>query len=159
MASEVEALKKEIAELKLKIQTSSPKQENAAFTQSSKEYALMGREVWSSFECSAWADTNDDEKEQQRLFLFGYERGKIFLGALRADKIDRSDLSQEVPIVLGLLLHGPSDEFILGQIYSSASGLALEEVYKTGNNFNLKELQKTIAGKKFRDGNCQLIGK
>lgn len=140
-------------------ESASPKKENSSFTQSSKEYAVMGREVWSAFECSAWASKVDDLKEAERLFMFGYEQGQKFLGALKAEKIKQEDISQEVPIGVTLLLQGPSEEFILGRIYETAQTEALDEVFKTGNEYNSEELQKSIAGNKFRDGNCQLIGK
>ena len=140
-------------------QASGSKIENVSFSKSSKEYALLGREVWSAFECSAWASKDSDAKEAERLFLFAYDQGKLFLGALIADKIDREDISQEVPIGVTMVLQGPSEEFILGRIYDAAQEEALRDVLKTGNEFNLEDLQNSIAGNKFRDGNCQLIGK
>lgn len=140
-------------------ETENPKQENTVFTQSSKEYAVMGREVWSAFECSAWASTTNDSKEAERLFMFGYKQGQKFLGALKAEKITQEDISQEVPVGVTWLLEGPTEEFILGRILENAQEEALSEVFKTGNEFNSEELQKSIAGNKFRDGNCQLIGK
>ncbi|MBX4206002.1 hypothetical protein KW795_02290 [Candidatus Microgenomates bacterium] len=140
-------------------ETISSKQENAIFSQSSKEYAIMGRQTWSAFECSALASHIDKATEAERLFMYGYEQGKKFLEALRAEKIDEKDISQEVPIGLTLLLGGPSEDFMLGRIYSSAEEETLNEVFKTGNDFNSDEIQKMIAENKFRDRNCQLIGK
>ncbi len=131
---------------------------NSAFTQSSKEYAVMGSELWNAFACSSWASITGDTREQEKLFLFGYNQGQKFLSALRAEKIKQEDLSQEVPIGVTMLLQGPSDEFILGGIYRAAQDEALKEVFNTDNKFNSDEMQKLIAGNKFRDGNCQLIG-
>lgn len=139
--------------------TESSKQENVVFNQSSKEYAMMGRDVWSAFECSSWASEINDTKEVERLFLFGYEQGKKFLDALNAGKIEQEDISQEVPIGVTMLLQGPSEEFILGRIYSFAEEEALGEVFKTGDDYNSKELQEIIASNKFQDGNCELVGK
>lgn len=143
------------------LETASPKQENTAFSQNSKEYAVMGREVWSAFGCSSWASKVDDSKEAERLFMFGYEQGQKFLGALKAEKIKQEDISQEVPIGVTLLLQGPNEEFILGRIFENAQEEALNEVFYTNydrNNLNPEALQKSIAENKFRDGNCQLIG-
>jgi len=143
-------------------ETASPKKENSSFTQSSKEYAVMGREIWSAFECSAWASKVDDSKEAERLFMFGYSQGQKFLGALKAEKIKQEDISSEVPIGVTMLLQGPSEEFMLGRIFENAQEEALNEVFYTNydrSNLNPEDLQKSIAGNKFRDGNCQLIGK
>lgn len=140
------------------IETANLKQESSVFTQSSKEYAMMGSELWDAFACSSWSSIIGDAKEQKRLFLFGYNQGQKFLSALRAEKIKQEDLSQEVPIGVTMLLQGPSDEFILGGIYRAAQDEALKEVFDAGNEFNSDEMQKLIAENKFRDGNCQLIG-
>lgn len=129
------------------------------FNKSSKDYAIMGRQVWSGFQCAAWATTMEKESEAERLFNYGYEQGKTFIGALMADKIKQEDISSEVPIGVTWLFQGPSEEFILGRIYSAAEDDALEEVFKTGDEFNSDEMQTIIAGNKYRDGNCQLIGK
>lgn len=126
---------------------------------SSKEYAVMGREVWSAFSCGAWASINNQTDDQERLFLFGYDSGTQFLDALRAEKIEQGDLNSEVPIGVNLVLQGPTSEFILGRIFDSAQTEALSDVYKTGESDNSEEMQKIIAGNKYRDGNCQLLGR
>jgi len=133
--------------------------ENVTYARSSKEYAVMGRMTWSAFECSALASKIEDSVEAERLFLFGYEQGKEFLGALKAEKIKQEDISQEVPIGITMLLQGPSEEFILGRIHSFAEEEALDEVFKTGNEYNSDELQDVIARNEFQNSNCQLIGK
>ncbi len=125
----------------------------------SKEYATMGRQVFSAFQCSSWASINDDQVEAERLFIYGYEQGQKFLGALSAQKIKQEDISSQVPIGVTMLLQGPSEEFILGRIHSSAEEDALDEVFKTGDDFNDDELQKFIASNKYSDGNCELLGK
>lgn len=129
------------------------------FTQSSKEYAVMGIQASSAFRCSSWASEIDDQKEAKRLFMFGYEQGKKFIGALSAQKIKQEDLESEVPLVILMLLQGPSEDFMLGKIYQTIQESALEDVLKTGDDLNSDEVQKVIAGNKFRDSNCQLIGK
>ena len=143
-------------------ETTSTKQENSSYNQSSKEYAVMGRELWSAFSCSTWASHFGDQKEAERLFLFGYEQGKKFLGAARAEKITDEDFRQEVPIGISMSLAGPNDDFILGVISTNVQDEALDEVFYTNydrSKLNSDDLQKSIAENKYRDGNCQLIGK
>jgi hypothetical protein len=125
----------------------------------SREYAVMGQEPWSAFQCSSWASKTSDAKEQERLFLFGYSQGNKFFAVLRAKRIMQEDISREVPLAVMMLLEGPNDDFILGRIFEFAQKHALREVYQTGEKFNSDEVQKIIAGNKFRDGNCRLIGK
>jgi len=119
----------------------------------------MGRQVFSAFQCSSWALINDDQDEAERLFVYGYEQGQKFLGALSAQKIKQEDISSQVPIGVTMLLQGPNEEFILGRIHSSAEEEALDEVFKTGDDFNDDKLQKIIANNKYRNGNCELLGK
>ena len=132
---------------------------NIVAAQNSKESAAMAREAWSAFECSSLASKINDSKEQERLFLFGYEQGKKFIRALKANKIEKEDLSKEVPMIMLLLLEGPSEDFILGRIYENAQEHALEKVFKTDGKFNSEQFQKDIAKSEFWNHNCQFIGK
>lgn len=136
--------------------------EDIIFDQKSKDYAIMSREFWSAIECSTWASHFDDQKEAERLFTFGYEQGKKFLGAVRAEKISEEDWRTEIPMGISMRLEGPNDDFILGVISADIQESALEEVFYTNYNktkLNSDDLQKSIAENKYRDGNCQLIGK
>ncbi len=137
------------------------KSETTSFTQSSKEYAIMGREVWSAFGCSSLASISGDSTEAGRLFTFGHEQGKKFIGALNAQKIENEDISQQVPVGLVWLLRdgGPSEDFILGRVFENAQEDALEDVFKTNGEYNSDDIQKTIAKNNFVKQNCQLIGK
>jgi hypothetical protein len=139
--------------------TTESEQENIVLNKSSKEYAVMSREMFSAFECSFWASVIEDSEEAERLFTSGYKLGKEFLGAVDAQKIEQKDWSSEVPIGVSMVLQGPSKEFILGRIYDSAVEDVSDEIFKTGDEFNSDETQKSIASNKYRDGNCQLIGK
>ena len=88
------------------------------------------------------------------------QRGKVVGNStLKAGKIEREHLSTEAPTVMLLLLEGPTPDFMLGRIFEAAQQSALEEVYKTGQNFNSEEILETIAKDKFWKLNCQLIGK
>jgi hypothetical protein len=142
--------------------TKNTNKENVVFNQSSKEYAAMGSELWSAFSCSTWASHFGNQKEAERLFIFGYEQGKKFLGAARTGKITDEDFRQEVPIGISMSLAGPNDDFVLGVIFTNIQENALEEVFYTNydkTKLNSEDLQKSIAENKYRDGNCKLIGK
>ena len=128
-----------------------------ASAQSSKEYAQMAKASWSAFECSSLASKSGVAGEQQRLFLFGYEQGIKFIVAVQSKKVNQKDLSSEAPLIMLLLLQGPTPDFMLGRIYESAQNSALKEVYKTGEHFNSDEDQKIIANNKFEKLNCELI--
>ena len=131
---------------------------NVAMAQSSKEYALLGRIAWSAFECSSLASKSKNPKEQERLFRHGYEQGLKFIAAVRSGKVQRKDISEEVPLAVVLRLEGPTADFILGRVFEASQQSALEKVYKTGETFNSDELQETIARNEFWKRNCQLIG-
>jgi hypothetical protein len=130
----------------------------AAMAQSSKDYALMGRIAWSAFECSSLASKSKNPEEQERLFRHGYEQGLKFIAAVRSGKVDRRDISEEVPLAVVLRLQGPTADFILGRVFEASQESALEKVYKTGEKFNSDELQETIARNELWKRNCQLIG-
>ncbi|WP_133155097.1 hypothetical protein [Kinneretia aquatilis] len=126
--------------------------------QTSKEYAVMGRSAWSAFECSSLASQMKDPQEQERLFNAGYKDGLAFITALQAQKIDRKDVSSEVPIGVRFLLQGPTPDFMLGRMYESAQDEALKDVTKTGQQLNSDDLQKTLAQSKYTKKNCRLVG-
>jgi hypothetical protein len=119
----------------------------------------MARECWSAFQCSSLASKINNKKEEERLFKFGYERGKQFIVALEAQKIKKEDLSMGTPSMVFFLLWGPTPDFMLGRIFDAAQKSALEDVYKSGESLNPKDLQESIAENKFWKSNCLLIGK
>ena len=129
-----------------------------ASAQNSKEYAQMAKASWCAFECSSLASKAGNAGEQERLFVYGYEQGKKFISAVQSKKINQKDLSSEAPLVMLLLLQGPSPDFMLGRIYESAQDSALKDVFSTGEHFNSNEEQKAIAKNKLWNLNCQLIG-
>lgn len=131
---------------------------NPAMPEDSKDYVVMARAAWSAFECSSLASKSKNPKEQERLFLFGYDQGHRFIAALAAQKVTREDLSTEAPLSFLLLLEGPTADFMLGRIFEAAQKSALEGAHKSGKSFNSEEMQEAIAKNKFWKLNCQLIG-
>lgn len=130
-----------------------------SFAGSSSEYAAMGKAAWSAFECSALADKSKNPKEQERLFKYGYAQGLKFIEAIQTEKVKRENLSKGAPLMMLLLLQGPTPDFMLGRVFEGTLDSALEDVYKTGEHFNSDEMQETVAKNKFWKQNCQLIGK
>lgn len=131
--------------------------ENKVFNKTSKQYAIMAREAWSAFQCSIWASQKDDHKETERLFYFGYEKGKEFIGALEAKKINEEDAKREVPIGFSMSLSGPTPDFALGTIYSAATDDAYKATEADISDPNWEAIKKTNAMHKYQDSNCMLL--
>lgn len=132
---------------------------NFANATTSIEFALMGKETWSAFECSVLAERSKKTKEQERLFVFGYEKGLEFINALKQNKIKQKDLKSEVPLYVLWSLEGPTADFMLGRIFEVVVDSILKDVIKTGTQINSNEEQKIISQNKFFKQNCQLIGR
>ena len=126
-------------------------------TNDSKELAVMGRIAWSAFECSSLAAQMKDTKEQERLFMLGYDQGKRFIEAAQGGKIDRQDIRGEVPIGLTMLLQGPTPDFMLGRVYESTQDAALKDVLRTNGNLNSDDVQALLARNKYTEQNCRLL--
>lgn len=131
---------------------------SSATAQSSRVFAVMGRSLWSAFECSSLASQMKNQKEQERLFNFGYKSGLAFISALQDQKIERKHLSEEVPIGVTFLLQGPTPDFILGRIFEAAQDEALKGILKTGDSMNPDDVQKLLAQNKYTKQNCRLLG-
>jgi hypothetical protein len=123
----------------------------------SADFAKMGRAAWAAFECSSLASVMEKPKDQERLFLFGYDQGKEFLNAMQSGRITQKDLSSIVPSGFLMLAQGPSVDFVLGRVFESAQENALKDVITTDTVLS-KDLQMSIALRKYTSGNCELIG-
>ena len=131
---------------------------SSATAQDSASYAQMAKASWSAFECSALAAKLDKKSEAERLFKFGYDKGKAFISAMLENKVKREDLSDTAPIGVLFRLEGPTPDFMLGRIFESAQDNALKDVYETEGKFNSDETQGMLASSKFASSNCQIIG-
>lgn len=132
----------------------------AATAQSSKEYAMMAKHAWAAFECSSFASVAGDKKEQERLFQYGYEKGKQFLAALRENKIEQAHLLDTVQLRFLSVARGPTMDFILGRVYEWAQGSAVKRVSSSEEGKERPEdVQKMIARIQFQKANCILLGK
>lgn len=123
----------------------------------SADFAKMGRATWAAFECSSLASVLEKPRDQERLFLFGYEQGKRFFSAMQSGRITQKDLRSTIPSGLLMVAQGPSIDFILGRVFESAQHNALKDVITTETVLN-KDLKKGLASQKYTSGNCELIG-
>ena len=62
------------------------------------EKALLGRIMWSAFECSAFGELSEYKTEQERLYLVGLNAGRAFLEAMKAGQISEQAVKDDVPI-------------------------------------------------------------
>lgn len=131
---------------------------NTGYPQTSSDYSNMGAATWAAFECSTLAAHAGEAVEQERLFSFGYRQGQRFVSALQSGKISDKDRRDGPPIVMMLVLQGPSVDFMLGRVFESAQDYALKDVISTGGTYNPQDLQQTLARSKYQRANCALIG-
>jgi hypothetical protein len=120
----------------------------------------MGRKVWAAFECAALAGIAGDADQQKRLFTLGYEQGKTFIEALRSGKIERQDLTREVPVgLLGLdVPSATSADFVLGRVWEAVLEEARKIAYDSESNPNGDDgLAACLALQDFRNKNCSLM--
>ncbi|MBK6006841.1 hypothetical protein JJB11_12140 [Ramlibacter ginsenosidimutans] len=127
--------------------------------ETSRDNAMLARAVWAAFECTSLASEVSDSAEQERLFLYGYNAGKRFIAAVRAHQIQEDDFKSEVPWIMGLLLQGPSADFMLGRIYAAAEHEALKDVLATDGRVNRDEMKLMLAKSSFERKNCRLLGR
>jgi hypothetical protein len=116
----------------------------------------MATVSWSAFECSALASVMNDPNEHDRLFSSGYLHGKAFVGAVRSNRIEPKDLNEQVPSGFLMLLQGPTPDFVLGRVFESAQENVLKDVI-TPASVTSKDLQATLARRKFRSQNCGVL--
>lgn len=127
-----------------------------AFAETSLDYALMGSRAWSAFECTALASLAEKyEAEQNRLFTLGYDTGIAFLQAWKEGKINKENLSNQVPVYFLLLARGTNNDFILGRVYQFIVNKVYDDMGKIAKSD--LDLKKTLASDKFLENNCKLI--
>lgn len=133
---------------------------NAAKSQTtSTDYALKAQISMSAFTCSILASVFDDRTESERLFKIGYYEGKLFLKALRENKISQEDLYSKVPSGFSWSGQGPNDDFIIGRVYETTVSSALENFYKEVAISTDEKTKNFMAKTKYREQNCVLIKK
>ena len=123
------------------------------------EKAQMAHVMWSAFTCAIYAEISDQKEEQKRLKEVGIRAGRKFLAALLDKEIGESEYSKHVPVVVTLLLGGPSVDFMLGRIFENATKKAWDKsMEKVGTYDDLgKTIQKAKARNLFHASNCAII--
>jgi hypothetical protein len=120
------------------------------------EKALLGRIMWSAFQCSAFAELAENKNEQERLYLVGLNAGRTFLEAMKAGQISEQAVKDEVPINVLQRLEGPSTEFVIDKIHAAATGYAYDEIVKRKTG-KWGPTQKQEARSAYTNKNCVLI--
>ena len=120
------------------------------------ENALLGRVMWSAFECSALAELAENKSEQERLYLVGLNAGRTFLEAMKAGQLSQQAINELVPINVLQRLEGPSDEFVIGKIHAAATGRTRDEIVKRKRSI-WGVTQKQEARSNYGYRNCILI--
>lgn len=119
----------------------------------------------SAWQCSIYAELKGDAAEQERLFSLGYDRGKQFMAALIAGHISEED-GQKIPLLVRLLVTGPTSEFVLGRIFEAVSSDAYEKVtaqderglpLAPGDYVIDADLKTSIASTRYVRANCGLL--
>lgn len=128
------------------------------------EPALLGRTMWSAFECGAFAENSGEQQEAQRLYSYGTEAGRQFLEAVRAGSVTKEALDSSVPVGVMLRLGGASDDFIIGRIFEGALHEAMDRIWYDSDDFTQsrprsEELRKLAAEELYRGANCELMGR
>ena len=107
----------------------------------------------SAFECSELAP---DDEEAERLFLLGLNAGRQFLAYRGLNWDTHTDLiAPKVSDLWNFLTYGPSDDFILGQIYVQV----FNEMYEGVTTLEDIELWRLTKSDRYRDKNCSFLEK
>jgi hypothetical protein len=137
-----------------------------ASAQSETEKARLGRTLYIAFQCATYASLAEKKDEHERLFTLGIDSGRKFLKAVVNNEVSREAVSSVVPVGVTLLLQGPSEDFILGRIFESATGNAYESVTQRDDAglpmpldkwITDKRLQQVIAENRYSRANCDLV--
>ena len=128
--------------------------------------ARAAQVMWNGWVCSIYAELKGDATEQERLFTLGYEKGQQFVEAAAAGNITPEEGRTMIPMVVGMLMAGPTHEFILGRIFEAAAGQGFEDVVaedasgmpvEPADHVHDEGLRVLIATERYARSNCELI--
>jgi hypothetical protein len=118
---------------------------------SDAEIGSLGDKMSAAFRCSTFAYLSQDQKEQQRLFQIGLKAGRDYVEGLKS----RDDLAKGETAAF---IRSVSTDFVVGQIYESASTHAYDEIVRNQNGQPLNASEaKTQAELGYRQSNCSSI--
>jgi len=118
-----------------------------------------------AFQCATLASFAKNTEEAERLFLYGYEQGKAFIGAISEKNITEEEV-QKAPLSILLTLQGPNPDFMLGRIYEYASESTYDSITDRMKKEGVSEtylltnvqLRGSWARNMFNEQHCSLIG-
>ncbi len=99
------------------------------FAQGEQTKVNLGRVTWSAFTCATYAEMSENKTEHGRLFKLGYEAGKKFIEGIRDKTISEAE-ARQAPMILMMLLDGPSTDFVIGRIFENAMTDAYDTIAK-----------------------------
>ena len=130
---------------------------------SSLDYARQGKKLLSVMYCSIYAASLEKPKQASRFIELGIDLGRGFINAARNGKISDEDWRNNVPVIIGRSIWGPTTDFALGVLWQ----VSTEEVQKNMRKELFKndcetcqfdkELQSNYQFEEYQKRNCELI--
>ena len=120
----------------------------------------------SHWECFQWASMQDDAAAAEAHFTAGHAAGQQFLDAALAGTIRPEEARSTVPVVVGMTMSGPNEEFVLGRLFEQISSSAYSDIStKDSSGMPLApadyvlddEYLATRAHSKYRESNCAVL--
>lgn len=127
------------------------------YGQSSKDLAAKGTLLWRGYECSELCRFLGDTVKGDTFFNIGFNEGKLFLKAIKDNKITKEDLHQVVPKSIDYILEGPSIDFVLGRIHMIVSETTIKEITKPNDKLVSTNEAKINAHKELEFCDCKSL--
>lgn len=119
--------------------------------------AQLGHLSWAAFYCATLAGQANEQSEQERLFILGYQSGLSFVDALQEGRVTEEQIDATVPLVVMLSLSGPTPDFMLGRLYEAAAEKAYDDVSGEFERVISPEIRRSVAMGLFSSNNCILL--
>jgi hypothetical protein len=119
--------------------------------------AQLGRLSWAAFYCATLAGQANEQSEQERLFILGYQSGLSFINALQEGRVTEEQTDATVPLIVMLSLSGPTPDFMLGRVYEAAAEKAYDDVSGELDQILGPEMRRSVAMGLFESNNCILL--
>lgn len=111
-----------------------------------------------SYNCYAFYNYLNKEKEAQEMFGLGYKSSIDFISYLRTNRINEKLAYEHVPSIY-LRTSGPNADFIAGQVFATVAQAAFDKIFKDSKLDFIydEELRKIKAQSLIRESNCELL--
>ena len=130
---------------------------------SSLDFALQGKKLLNVVYCSIYSASLEKPKQATRLIELGIDLGREFINAARNGKISEEDWRNNVPIIIGRSIWGPTTDFALGALWQISSEEVQRNMRKELSKNDCetcqfdKELQSNYQFEEYQKRNCELI--